>query len=436
MPSQLQQAYGPEPNIYYGDSLVNRLSFLREDYAFLHAALNHPAAQFMVLDNLAAHLDKLPKKTSSKEPQSVKDVTFTPRQPLFRIRFVQGDNRALREFVGQPFQRPQQDQVAAWTSARDAPGAERPLVVFLGLDQAAPADKALTYTKTSDNGDDKTATTSYRGQPYFAVDANAAHLSAKLRPLAAALLGDKALAGATTKAPPVTARLPPKEAGLYAQARMYVDWNQRNAFCGGCGRRNMPVDGGCKLTCPPTDGGTACGPCARRGTLSNLSFPRTDVSVIAAILSHDGTRLLLGRGPKWPKGFFSCLAGFLEPGETVEDCVRREVYEEAGLAVGRVVVHATQPWPYPANIMVGCVAQVTSPEAEAVHLGHDPELEAANWYSLADVEASLVLSANDYKGPNPGGVPLIPGPEALAFTLLEAVVSGRVHGLERFSSKL
>ena len=171
---------------------------------------------------------------------------------------------------------------------------------------------------------------------------------------------------------------------------MYIDWNNRNRFCGGCGKPTMSVNGGTKLL-PPTDR-TEQPPCPTRGRISNLSFPRTDTSIIAIVVSYDGKEILLGRSRRFPKGFYSCLAGFLEPAETIEDCVRREIWEESGVTVGRVVVHSTQPWPYPANIMIGCVAQVASaaPEHHSIHLGHDPELEDARWYKIETVTACLI----------------------------------------------
>jgi len=101
-----------------------------------------------------------------------------------------------------------------------------------------------------------------------------------------------------------------------------------------------------------------------------------------AVASADGRRLLLGRQRRWPACWFSTLAGFLEPGESIEEAVRREVWEESGVRVGRVVVHSSQPWPFPASLMIGAVAQALPGEGEGIHLGHDPELESAKWVSF------------------------------------------------------
>ena len=156
--------------------------------------------------------------------------------------------------------------------------------------------------------------------------------------------------------------LTPSSAAIYAEARQMLDWNARNPFCAQCGQPTMSVNGGFKRTCPPKDAsrlkntGNALPsslekpvadeserpPCATRKGVSNLSFPRTDPTVIMAVVNHAGDRLLLGRQKRWPPYWFSTLAGFAEPAESIEEAVRREVYEEAGVHVGRVVIHSTQ----------------------------------------------------------------------------------------------
>lgn len=183
--------------------------------------------------------------------------------------------------------------------------------------------------------------------------------------------------------------LTPPTAAIYGQARALLDWNARNPFCAQCGQRTLSVNAGTKRVCPPTDLAGSDGvkprdrePCATRGTISNISFPRTDPTVIMAVASADGRRLLLGRQRRWPTDWFSTLAGFLEPGESIEEAVRREVWEESGVRVGRVVVHSSQPWPFPASLMIGAVAQALPGDGEEIHLGHDPELESAKWVSF------------------------------------------------------
>lgn len=151
--------------------------------------------------------------------------------------------------------------------------------------------------------------------------------------------------------------------------------------------------------------------------------------MIAAVVSADGKRVLLGRNKKWPPGFYSTLAGFLEPGESVEDCVRREVWEESGVKVGRVVLHSSQPWPYPASLMLGAVA-CALPDGEGIHLGHDPELEDAKWVTVDEVRKALKVprppadSVSASKDGTDDGPFYLPPHTAIAHQLLNAVAEG------------
>lgn len=204
------------------------------------------------------------------------------------------------------------------------------------------------------------------------------------------------------------------------------------------------MNAGFKRSCPPRDFSsltTSIGvttearpasavdrpPCATRKGISNLSFPRTDPTIIVAVVSHDASRILVGRQRRWPPHWYSTLAGFCEPAESVEEAVRREVWEEAGVTLGRVVIHSTQPWPYPANLMIGAVAQ-TVPEGERIDLGNDPELDDARWVSFDEVREALRVGTSglgEEAGPEyrEGGLRLPPR-TAIANQLLTAVVGG------------
>jgi NAD+ diphosphatase len=168
-------------------------------------------------------------------------------------------------------------------------------------------------------------------------------------------------------------------------------------------------------------------PCATRHGVSNLSFPRTDPTMIVAVVSADGSKLLLGRQKRWPQYWFSTLAGFLEPGESIEEAVRREVWEEAGVTVGRVVIHSSQPWPYPANLMIGAIAQAT-PDGETIDLGNDPELEAARWFTHDEVREALLTGVSGLGEPAPSGYKegalRLPPQTAIANRLMNAVIEG------------
>lgn len=146
-----------------------------------------------------------------------------------------------------------------------------------------------------------------------------------------------------------------------------------------------------------------------------------------AIVNAKGDRLLLGRQKRWPPYWFSTLAGFAEPAESIEEAVRREVYEEAGILVGRVVIHSTQPWPYPANLMIGAIGQAI-PEGETIDLGNDPELDDARWFEFGEVREALRVgtsglgeeAGSEYKE---GGLRLPPS-TAIANQLMTSVCEG------------
>ncbi|KAF7558695.1 hypothetical protein G7046_g5466 [Stylonectria norvegica] len=226
--------------------------------------------------------------------------------------------------------------------------------------------------------------------------------------------------------------LVPEAGAIYAQARSIIDWNSRNTFCAGCGNKNLSVHAGYKRVCPPTDqnGGSEAvtrGDCHTRHGVSNVCFPRTDPTMIAAVVSADGERILLGRQKRWPPHWYSTLAGFLEPGESIEEAVRREVWEESGVRVGRVVIHSSQPWPYPASLMIGAIAQAHPGEAENITL-NDKELETAKWFSVDEVRTALVNGVSGLGEDAPAayieGDLRLPPPQAIANRLMTAVVEG------------
>ncbi|MGD9919285.1 MAG: NAD(+) diphosphatase [Paenirhodobacter sp.] len=179
------------------------------------------------------------------------------------------------------------------------------------------------------------------------------------------------------------ARLDPRAAELAASARALLNWHQSHRFCSACGAPSEPTQAGWQRGCP------SCGA---------QHFPRTDPVVIMRVTR--GNSVLLGRSPGWPEGMYSCLAGFMEPGEPMEGAVRREVFEETAVRVGAVRYLASQPWPFPASLMLGCAA-----EALSTQIRLDPvELEDAVWISrerLADVFAG---ADRVIRAPRPGAI--------------------------------
>ncbi|PZW50411.1 NAD+ diphosphatase [Humitalea rosea] len=201
----------------------------------------------------------------------------------------------------------------------------------------------------------------WEDRPVFAVDCSAAE-----DPLP--LLTDTI--GTFTDLRSVAGLLPPGEASVLAHARGLMHWRTRHKFCGVCGSLCAPRNAGNAMTC------TGCGA---------QHFPRTDPAVIMLVVRGD--RCLLGHSTRFPNSrMYSTLAGFVEPGESLEEAVRREVGEESGIEVGHVQYHSSQPWPFPASIMLGFYAQGLS---DTVTI--DPEeLQDARWFTraeLADPEA-------------------------------------------------
>lgn len=187
-----------------------------------------------------------------------------------------------------------------------------------------------------------------------------------------------------------------REAELAASARAVLQWHGNHGFCAKCGAATQPSAGGWQRSCD------ACG---------RHHFPRTD-PVVIMLITH-GNSVLVGRSPGWPEGFYSLLAGFVEPGETVEAAVRREVFEEAGVRVGAVSYVASQPWPYPSSLMLGCRGTAVSTE-----INIDPvEIADARWVSREDMAMVFDGTHPELTEPRRG---------AIAHSLLQAWLEDRL----------
>lgn len=225
------------------------------------------------------------------------------------------------------------------------------LTVFLGLDSA--------------------------GAPWFACKAEPAEGFRDLRSLA------------------LEEALPPEELGLLAQARSLIQWHERRNFCSNCAARLEIGDAGYRRHCP------SCG---------MDHFPRTD-PVAIMVVRHEGS-ILLGRQKAWKPGMFSALAGFVEPGETIEDAARREVFEEAGVRVGAVRYVTSQPWPFLSNLMIGLIGEATTREIVL----DENELEEARWFSAK--EAGMMMDRT-----HPDGL-YAANPYAIAHELVRVALEG------------
>ncbi|CAD6573047.1 MAG: hypothetical protein TREMPRED_000714 [Tremellales sp. Tagirdzhanova-0007] len=326
-------------NFYAGQPPLNRLSFHRNSAEKLNRHLESKDARFVIFKELKPLMKKGEAGTT-----------------LFL------SHKDLEGRIGNRFSGPSPEDAQSKDRSRLFEAARlpytSPALVFLGVDDRPDASSASVPAAQDPQKPE--------GVPYFALDAGTEEWNVE-----GGEWGDARASGSA---------MPGWEAGIFAQARALLDWNTRNKFCPACGSSTYSLWGGWKRNCTtalePAKGN---GPCPSTKGLHNFAYPRTDPVIIMGILNNQGDEILLGRQKAWPKGMYSCLAGFVEPGETFEDAVRREVMEEAGLEVGPVRYSSSQPWPYPANLMIGCFGRAK--DGQVIRLDLDNELEDAQWFS-------------------------------------------------------
>ncbi|WP_298726292.1 NAD(+) diphosphatase [uncultured Ferrovibrio sp.] len=245
------------------------------------------------------------------------------------------------------------------------------------------------------------------GIPYFAIDADQAEDAA-------------ALHGERTKyidVRSIAPQLAPEEAAILAQARSLIDWHQRHGFCAQCGSKTDLAEAGYMRRCTSQ----AC---------NAQHFPRTDPVVIMLAVRRDPQTgedmVLMGRQSRMPPGMYSALAGFMEPGESIEEAVRREIMEESGVPTGAVRYLCSQPWPFPSSLMIGCIA-----EAIDATITVDPhELEDARWFSRREVAEMLergkqrLAPSDPPPANNPQNEPWMPPPLSLAHQIAKRWLAG------------
>ncbi len=239
-----------------------------------------------------------------------------------------------------------------------------PQALALGLDGLSPvlgADNALTWMPLGDlPGDTELVFLGLKeGVPLFAPVPDS---------------GDNRPAYLQRPAWKEISLLPAQDLAIYGGARSLMDWHARHRFCARCGEPTRIAKGGWQRDCP------ACGA---------QHFPRTD-PVTIMLVEHDGA-LLLGRGLNFPERRYSALAGFVEPGESIEEAVAREVWEEAGVRVSGVSYIASQPWPFPSQLMLGCHSLAQGRELNV----DKTELADADWFTRAEVEAAMSGTADE-----------------------------------------
>ncbi|XP_026176445.1 NAD-capped RNA hydrolase NUDT12 [Mastacembelus armatus] len=312
---------------YFSRGTLDRLSGKRTDKAWLEAKQTEPDTVYLLFSNLS------PMVSSSQDGDTIEGET-----KLCRFTY-----EAVKDLVQKP----------------------ATVLIFLGVEKT-------TKPTTSSSSSSSQTEVGLREPPAwfaFSSDEDAAELLKRCREKNCSF-------------PKIPNRdllkLSEEEAGVVAQARSVLAWHSRYSFCPTCGSSTKLEDGGYKRSCLKSD-------CRSLQGVHNTCYPRVDPVVIMLVIHPDGNQCLLGRKRNFPVGMFSCLAGFIEPGETIEEAVRREVEEESGVKVGLVQYVSCQPWPMPSNLMIGCLAIAVSTDIRV----DENEIEEARWFPRQQVIDSL-----------------------------------------------
>lgn len=226
----------------------------------------------------------------------------------------------------------------------------------------------------------------------------------------------------------ISATIQNQHVAMAAHARALFEFHARHRFCGQCGSPTISEQGGTRRRCsrnhvsvePKAIGDPGSPSKTERPPCNGMWFPRIDPVVIMLILDSTGDRVLLGRQKKYREGLYSCLAGFMEHGEGVDDAVRREAFEEAGVTVERVKFFGSQAWPFPFSLMLGCIAQVPVHARITVDTH---ELEQARWFTRTEVEHMVSRARGLARGDKVTGL-VVPPVSAIAGQMLAAYVDG------------
>ncbi|TCD65345.1 NADH pyrophosphatase [Steccherinum ochraceum] len=396
-----------KPTNFFSGSPLNRLSWLRTSQVFLNAVAMSPATKWVLLKDGQPLIATLPQADlGTRGQKSLALLSSAEVKPLLGSEpyFSQGQHDG--EFS------PSDAPTLEAARLRGAP------IVFLGLHEPnsdSEGADALPSSDFSAKVDAAAVAEKIKGTPYFTVDVSGVEQKDLDEVLQSAEAGKRGVKVAFADARGAMQTFTYFDAAVTAAARTMVDWNSRNKFCPSCASPLYSVWAGWKLSCStllPWADNTGKKPCPTATGLNNFSHPRTDAVVIMAVLNEANDKILLGRNKKWQTSFYSALAGFIEPGESLEDAVKRELWEEAGLKVWGIRYHSTQPWPFPANLMVGFYAIADPSQPTRVDL--DNELEDARWFTREEILAVLDHPEGTNINPRPNGAPKASSAAALA----------------------
>lgn len=345
---------------FMSGSPLNRLSWLRNSSKFINAASLSPSARWLLFragDPLVHKQSGRPVELPTKRIEHLLGPT-----PYFGHGKREGE-----------VQDPTEETTKGLASAR----IRGPTAIFLGFWEGKGGDDAVSAV----------AGGAVKGDAYFALDVSKVEQEALDRVQSTADQSESELV--YTPARLAVSRFDKQYAAIYASAKAMIEWNSRINFCGSCGSPVYSLWAGWKLACssllPWSEPREP--PCPTTSGLHAHQYPRTDTAIIVGIIDQSGDKILLGRNKKFPGLFYSTLAGFVEPGETFEEAVAREIYEESGVKVHDVAYHSTQPWPYPGNLMVGFYARADS--TKPLNLELDTELSDTKWFTRAEVQEVL-----------------------------------------------
>lgn len=407
-------------DVYFGKEVVNRVSFLREDLEFISNSVIHPSTRFIFYNAGDPLVNK-----------EAKDKLIILTNGSNQLINVEGESSAGTT-VGLLGNENWKKILETWSNDNKEQDAglrdnNKPTFLFLGLkDESVGLDLRKLKCQDTDSYLDHQGR--YFGIPYYGVDLTNS-------PTVVELIqnhitkhnveaDEKNLFYTTSRKH--TFGFTSEESALFSHGKMFFDWLGRNKFCPGCGSKVIPVHAGGKLTCTNEEktgeGDDAAFKCPVKNTrVSNVSFPRTDAVVITAITNTDRTKILLSLNKRYAfTKMYSCTAGFMEPSETVEVATKREIWEETGVLCSDIQILKTQPWPFPGNLMIGCIATVEfNGVNETINLGHDRELADARWFDVGFVR-KLVNGENDVET-NPEGI-ILPNDISVAFDLIKHVL--------------